>query len=536
MKKIIFLVSFVVLLLFIVGCSPAEDPDVPPLPPSIEDVGESGALAGQAYSNSGACYSDSQLQIYFSDADMVVVNTTNRQWSYEVGPLYLNETGSYNSLLTNYQYVYSIGYLLKNCEQWEEMRYQPINQGEFLGSSNWIWSKRGVSSTTLANSTFRLSNSFSREGPHYIATYGCNRVDGQWDCNNGKWVITPFMVEEGPTCFDNVKNQFESDVDCGGSCRTNCTGGQSCNNNSDCASNVCEDLDRDGTKECFDLEVADISLTTCKGKAITDSYTIGSSLTGDSSYALELFKESQRLSVAMFDGDGNRILLPVAYANSKFNVTMGEEGDGKSHGSDKQLKLLESGREFSYWDTRSDVYKNDYFVITSGIASDGSAKSYLFQYMGADAQTKTNPLIKFKNIGSGETLEYPVTPLTATGTVATIVVGGNSFIVQNATQMGVDDFAVDVDLNGDGIISKGRNGNVNFVDNYGSEWQINYSDASGILNQNSQSYVQIDVGFPNINLYGGQVPENFTLNITAVSGPQIEVCLLTEPGLRSGDR
>ncbi len=43
-----------------------------------------------------------------------------------------------------------------------------------------------------------------------------------------------------PSCSDNVKNGLESDVDCGGNCGK-CINDQSCNANSDCASNTCSD-------------------------------------------------------------------------------------------------------------------------------------------------------------------------------------------------------------------------------------------------------------------------------------------------------
>jgi hypothetical protein len=42
-----------------------------------------------------------------------------------------------------------------------------------------------------------------------------------------------------PTCSDAILNQYESDVDCGGTCGTKCTAGQRCNTGADCASQVC---------------------------------------------------------------------------------------------------------------------------------------------------------------------------------------------------------------------------------------------------------------------------------------------------------
>ena len=41
------------------------------------------------------------------------------------------------------------------------------------------------------------------------------------------------------TCDDGVKNQYESDVDCGGSTCSACRGGKSCAADSDCVTNTC---------------------------------------------------------------------------------------------------------------------------------------------------------------------------------------------------------------------------------------------------------------------------------------------------------
>jgi hypothetical protein len=43
-----------------------------------------------------------------------------------------------------------------------------------------------------------------------------------------------------PSCSDGVKNQDESDVDCGGSCSTNCGDGKHCGQGIDCSSGLCQ--------------------------------------------------------------------------------------------------------------------------------------------------------------------------------------------------------------------------------------------------------------------------------------------------------
>jgi len=257
-------------------------------------------------------------------------------------------------------------------------------------------------------------------------------------------------------------------------------------------------------------------------------------LTGEATHDLRLkTSSSRRYNLELYDGDGNSVDIPVAYANAAFNVTMAEAGDANALGSTKRL----INHEEADGTADHDIYKNDYLILTAGTSSDGSAKSYLLQYKGADKQTKTSPKIKFKNLGNGESLDYAVTTLTTTGTVATIKLGGYSFIVQNATNMESDDFAVDVDLNGGGGAMAAAA--TNFVDYYGSEWVINYtavnSPSDNTLEVTNESFVRIDGSFPNADRYDNYAPTSVVLNITATSGPELRAAfsgltLLTPDG------
>ncbi|RLJ03762.1 MAG: hypothetical protein DRP08_03045, partial [Candidatus Aenigmatarchaeota archaeon] len=47
-------------------------------------------------------------------------------------------------------------------------------------------------------------------------------------------------VSVPPSCTNGIKDQDESDVDCGGICGANCADGKQCNSNDDCASGHCE--------------------------------------------------------------------------------------------------------------------------------------------------------------------------------------------------------------------------------------------------------------------------------------------------------
>ncbi len=188
-----------------------------------------------------------------------------------------------------------------------------------------------------------------------------------------------------------------------------------------------------------------------KGLTDVETNTIGIKTSG-----------SRRYKLSLFDGDGNNVKIPTVYAEGQYNLSLGEESQvNTARAGQKRLRLNET----------KVIFKDDFFIVTAGTSSDGSAKSYLLQYKGADRWSKSGPKIQFKNAGNGETLEYSVGSGTSQfTTVATIKVGGNSFIVQNYSDTNVDDFQIRVDLDGGGAVSDVNGAKTNFVDYYGSEW------------------------------------------------------------------
>jgi len=264
---------------------------------------------------------------------------------------------------------------------------------------------------------------------------------------------------------------------------------------------------------------------------------------------------SRRYKLRLFDGDGKQVDLPTAYAESQYNLSMGEETQvNTGRAGQKRLRLNES----------KVLFKDDYFVVTSGTSTDGSAKSYLLQYKGADRWTKTSPKIQFKNAGNGETLEYSVgTGTTQFTTVATIKIGGNSFIVENYSDTNVDDFQVRVDLGGNAAVSNVNGAKVNFVDFYGSEWafstnnsmvpaqdcadradinELPGSDTGCEGNVSNPDIFMWTMTTPNADDYDNLMPANgistgsVAWNITATTDPELrlstagELSLLTPEG------
>jgi len=237
---------------------------------------------------------------------------------------------------------------------------------------------------------------------------------------------------------------------------------------------------------------------------------------------------AKRYKLNLFDGDGKAVDVPIAYAESATNLSSGEDTQvGTTRANYKRLVLSENAVALS--GAAGTIEKDDYFVVTGGTASDGSAKSYLLQYKGQDKTTKTSPKIKFKNVGSGESLEYAVSTSNAS---ATIKLGGYSFIV-NGQSSNVDDIGIVVDLNGGGAIA--ASGNISFVDYYGTQWAIapvvagmgcSWLDCNGTGTVTSPvPYVGVTVTTPNADDYDNILPSQLRLNLTATTGPELRASL-----------
>ena len=156
-------------------------------------------------------------------------------------------------------------------------------------------------------------------------------------------------------------------------------------------------------------------------------------LTEEKTHDLKLQSpSSQKYEFVWYDGDGNQVIMPLAYMENGYDLSLGEESWNLSRTEQKRLILEES----------VPISKNDYFVVTGGNPENGTAKSYLFQYLGVDNINATEPKIMFKDVGD-DSIEY----FDLTDGKATISAGGFSFAVENASDATLDNFQIFVDLN-----------------------------------------------------------------------------------------
>ncbi len=107
----------------------------------------------------------------------------------------------------------------------------------------------------------------------------CSRPE---DCTSG--VCTGNLCQN-PTCMDGVKNQDETDIDCGGTCGATCEEGESCSVDGDCIKNSCagsmcdicpgdDDVDNDGVCDTEDFETRGLIVGATRPSVSPDGATL----------------------------------------------------------------------------------------------------------------------------------------------------------------------------------------------------------------------------------------------------------------------
>ena len=210
----------------------------------------------------------------------------------------------------------------------------------------------------------------------------------------------------------------------------------------------------------------------------------------------------RKYKLVWYDGDGNKVNMPLAYAATDTTVKLSEDS------SDKHL-IIKEGVNAS---------KKDFLVLTGGTASAGTAKSYLIQYKGSDDSDKDSPKIKFKNIGSGEDLVFAVA---SSNPVATIKLGGYSFRVDSQGADVSDDFKIKVSLDGEAAVGTDQ---VNIVDYYGAE--ITIANATVTRGTAMTDFV-VSINTPNTNDYDDKAPAEINFTIGATTTTEVNADKLT---------
>ena len=229
------------------------------------------------------------------------------------------------------------------------------------------------------------------------------------------------------------------------------------------------------------------------------------------------------------DGDGNVATLPIARAGTGTAMIPGD--NGKPFVNNERYPLQ----------------KDMYFVVTDGTQQRGQRKSYALQYKGADKVTADSPVLRFRNLGSGNTIEQSYTTAANNTALATLKIGGASYNIYNASVLGTNvasdmtanDFSIAVDMDNSGAINTLSNAavsngssTINITTKYGAEiglTNITNADAAGL----STPELILSVKTPDsaresnaIDAIDQVLATDFVVNITAASAKVLHSTLI----------
>jgi hypothetical protein len=223
---------------------------------------------------------------------------------------------------------------------------------------------------------------------------------------------------------------------------------------------------------------------------------------------------SSKYQLKFKDGSGNAVTVPIAKATTT--------GTGLRMGGD-------TGDENFINNEAVNISKDDYFVLTDSGQKRGERNTFIYQYKGSTKSTSDSPVLKFKDLGTGNTFEQSYTA--GSSPLATLKAGGADYSVYLATSGDVtaNDFAIQVDMDASGALGTDPTLNgVVLLTTY-SGMEIN------LTNTTANSGVPVIFHVPDSAIDGGAADKEETLlatdykiNITASSG-KVALTRLSSP-------
>ncbi|MBI2659722.1 hypothetical protein HYX07_01000 [Candidatus Woesearchaeota archaeon] len=255
-----------------------------------------------------------------------------------------------------------------------------------------------------------------------------------------------------------------------------------------------------------------------KGLKKVNTEKISLKTSGTSQYNLEFI-----------DGNGNKVSVPIAKSPSGSGVLFGD-----------------TDKDFINNENRT-ISKDDYLVVTDGSRKRGERKSFVLQYKGADKVTADNPVLKFKDLGSGNTIEQTYSNASP---LATVKIGGADYRVFAAgtrdgsaqsdtnSDLSQNDFTINVDMDASGALNAGNSTFVNLTTRYGAEIGLTNMSQGAAGAEGSAQGIMLTIKSPDESRDGSardsweNVRANdIVVNITAASG---EVAHGQQAGFGSG--
>ena len=232
---------------------------------------------------------------------------------------------------------------------------------------------------------------------------------------------------------------------------------------------------------------------------------------------------STQYNLEFVDGNGNKVSVPIAKTPSGSQLIFGD-----------------TGKDFLNNENRS-ISKDDYFVVTDGSRKRGERKTFVLQYKGADKVSADNPVLKFKDVGTSDTIEQtfsnavPLATLKMGGADFRIFLGDN---VSGRADLNSQDFDIFVDMDASGAISTINASFVNITTRYGAEIGLTNLSAGADGTSGTDDGIIVSIKTPDALVDGNAKDSwenvgttDFVVNITASGG---EVAHGTVAGFTSG--
>jgi len=221
--------------------------------------------------------------------------------------------------------------------------------------------------------------------------------------------------------------------------------------------------------------------------------------------ALQSSSDNQ-YNLVFADGDGHSVTLPIARAGTSNAMVPGD-----------------SGKPFINVENVS-MARDTYFIVTDVTQQRGQRRTYALQYKGADRVGADNHVLRFRNLGTGDTIEQSYSDAVP---LAQLKIGGASYNIYNGTgnadSVNSNDFNILVDMDNSGAINGNNATTVNITTKYGAEIGLSNFTNSAQPGADVPS-LTLNVKTPDSARDGGAldtvdqvIPTDFAVNITALS-------------------
>ncbi|MFH1316795.1 MAG: hypothetical protein ABII01_04710, partial [Candidatus Woesearchaeota archaeon] len=203
---------------------------------------------------------------------------------------------------------------------------------------------------------------------------------------------------------------------------------------------------------------------------------------------------SDQYNLKFEDGAGLLVTLPIVSTNVTNSLKLGDD--------DYDLVLNEGLK----------ISKNDYLILSDYSQSRGNRGTYALRYLGASKNSSDFKTIKFKNLGTGATIEQTYNFSSYNDGIVNLTLGGHQYEVFANSSVNSTNFDIKIDLNGDGILGGYLMSNVDITTNSGAEISI----GRGIFGTPDQ--IGLNITTPNPDDYEDIMPSKIQFNIVAASG------------------